>query len=269
MMFPSLMECTISLQETVQHHSQTAEPLDTKEVLSCFTTDVIGSCAFGLECKSFKDKNAPFRKYGKLVFTISKLQAIRRLLSFAFPGLGKLLRFRIIRKEVSDFFVQVVRDTVTYRETHNVSRRDFLQLLIDLRKSSKKDGEGGEVDVLTIEQMAAQAFAFFVAGFETSSTTMTFCLYELARHPEIQKKVRKEVIEVLGRHEGQVTYEAIQEMKYMGQILDGGCFVFSFFLYLLIILILYFRNITDLSSNSIVKSTMHPRLSHSRYECCN
>lgn len=213
------MECTTSLQETAQHHAETGEPMDTKEVLSCFTTDVIGSCAFGLECKSFKDKDAPFRKYGKLVFTISKTQAIRRLLSFAFPGVGKLLRLRVIRKEVSDFFVQVVRDTVTYRETHDVSRRDFLQLLIDLRKEDVEDDDGKS---LTIEQMAAQAFAFFVAGFETSSTTMTFCLYELARHPDVQDKLRREVWDILKRHGGQITYEAVQEMKYMGQVLDGG-----------------------------------------------
>lgn len=100
-----------------------------------------------------------------------------------------------------------------------MSRRDFLQLLIDLRKASRLEEE----NVLTIEQMAAQAFAFFVAGFETSSTTMTFCLYELARHPEVQRKVRAEVREVLKRHGGQVTYEAVQEMKYMGQVLDGEC----------------------------------------------
>lgn len=223
-MFPSLMECTTSLQETAQRHSETTDPMDTKEVLSCFTTDVIGSCAFGLECKSFKDKDAPFRKYGKLVFTITKAQAIRRLISFAFPAFGKIFRFRSVRKEVSDFFVQVVRDTVTYRETHNVSRRDFLQLLIDLRQSSEKIGEEAE-NSLTIEQMAAQAFAFFVAGFETSSTTMTFCLYELARHPDVQKRLREEVREVLKMHDGQVTYEALQEMKYMGQVLDGEYFL--------------------------------------------
>lgn len=101
-----------------------------------------------------------------------------------------------------------------------MSRRDFLQLLIDLRKASQKAGEV-EGNMLTIEQMAAQAFAFFVAGFETSSATMTFCLYELARNPEVQRKVREEVKEVLKRHDGQVTYDAIQEMKFMGQVLDG------------------------------------------------
>lgn len=128
--------------------------------------------------------------------------------------------------------MQVVRDTVTYRETHNVSRRDFLQLLIDLRKTTKQE----DGNALTIEQMAAQAFAFFVAGFETSSTTMTFCLYELARHLDVQRRVREEVREVLKRHDGQITYDAVQEMKYMGQVLDGEFMVHKNFAHVLVLI---------------------------------
>ena len=40
--------------------------------------------------------------------------------------------------------------------------------------------------LLSEENIIAQGSAFFVAGFETSSNTMSSLTYNLAKHPEIQ-----------------------------------------------------------------------------------
>lgn len=73
---------------------------------------------------------------------------------------------------------------------------------------------------MTVEKVAAQAFVFFLAGFETSSTTMTFALYELAKNQEMQTELRREMDETL-RKFGGFTYEAMQEMKYLDRIVSG------------------------------------------------
>jgi cytochrome P450 family 6 len=74
---------------------------------------------------------------------------------------------------------------------------------------------------LSMNSVAAQAFAFFLGGFETSSTTMTFCMYELSVHQDIQERVREE-IDVLKKHDGKITYEAIQEMEYLDKVVAGN-----------------------------------------------
>jgi cytochrome P450 family 6 len=72
-----------------------------------------------------------------------------------------------------------------------------------------------------MNSLAAQAFMFFIGGFETSSTAMTFCLYELSLHQDIQTRVREEIDDVLRKHEGKMTYEAIQEMEYLDKVVAG------------------------------------------------
>ena len=74
---------------------------------------------------------------------------------------------------------------------------------------------------LSMNSLAAQAFVFFLAGFETSSSTMTFCLYELSLHQDIQDRVRQEIDVVLQKHDGKLTYEGILEMEYLDKVVSG------------------------------------------------
>lgn len=74
---------------------------------------------------------------------------------------------------------------------------------------------------MTMDELAAQVFIFFIGGFETSSTTMSFCLYELALNPDIQRRVQDEIDNVLQKHDGEITYEAIQQMEYLDKTVAG------------------------------------------------
>jgi len=40
----------------------------------------------------------------------------------------------------------------------------------------------------------AQAYNFLAAGIETSGSAMSYTLYELALHPEIQNRLRAEMV---------------------------------------------------------------------------
>lgn len=72
--------------------------------------------------------------------------------------------------------------------------------------------------------MLIPEFQFFLAGFETSATTLTFALYELAQphNKHIQDKARAEINTVLRKYDGQLTYEGLNEMSYIDQIIKGS-----------------------------------------------
>jgi cytochrome P450 len=67
----------------------------------------------------------------------------------------------------------------------------------------------------------AQAFTFLIAGYETSGITLSYTLYELALHPEIQCRLRSEITQVLGKHQGELTYDGIKEMSYLDMVVRG------------------------------------------------
>ncbi|VEN46624.1 unnamed protein product [Callosobruchus maculatus] len=233
MMFPIVTKCAAGLKDILEDHAKIGDPIDIKDTLARFTTDVIGECAFGIECNCIKDPNTEFRKFGKKQFDFSTWQRrIRGMLTAAFPhSVLKFFRFKFIDPEVETFFKDLVQRMVEYREAKKVRRNDFLQLLIDLKntgKVSEDDGtlgnpvKVGDTQHITMDQITAQCLIFFNAGFETSSSTMTFALYELATHPEYQDNLRDEIKTVLKKHDGKLTYEAVMEMDYLEKVINAG-----------------------------------------------
>ena len=74
---------------------------------------------------------------------------------------------------------------------------------------------------ITMDVIAAQAFVFYAAGFETSSTIMTFCLYELVLNPDIQTRLREEIDAAFSEPNAEITYEAINGMEYLDKVING------------------------------------------------
>lgn len=75
---------------------------------------------------------------------------------------------------------------------------------------------------LSDTDIASQVMLFFFAGFETVSTGLCFMIHELAVHPDVQTRLRKEIDEVLKADNGEVTYDALtQRMKYLDMVVSG------------------------------------------------
>lgn len=69
--------------------------------------------------------------------------------------------------------------------------------------------------------ITANAFVLFVAGFETVSTAMSFCLYELALQKPIQDRVRKEMNMTKSKHNGEISNEFLVDLQYLELVLTG------------------------------------------------
>lgn len=65
----------------------------------------------------------------------------------------------------------------------------------------------------------AQALLFLIAGYETSSTVLSFAIHVMATHPELQRRLREHVTEVTDGKE--MSYEVLAELHYLEAFLLG------------------------------------------------
>lgn len=223
-----LLECMDRMMGSTggtSHHGRRQCEMELTEVLFRFNTDVIGSCAFGIRCRTLQSDRSEFREIGKKMMHFNRVRLFKMYVAMLFRREARALGFRLVDADVSRFITQVVREAIAIRreggrssaEKSSGRQDDFLQIMIDLL--AEEDAAGG--DRMTVEDIAANVFVFFFAGFETSSTVMAFALYELAQNPDVQTKACAEIEAVLQKHGGQMTNESMGDMVYLEQIING------------------------------------------------
>jgi cytochrome P450 family 6 len=174
---------------------------------------VVGNVAFGIDCNCLENPDSKFRKYGKRLFDITAFEFLKFFFSSSMPELSRKLKMLSNPKECSDFFMATFMETIEQRRRENIIRNDFVHLLLQMQKDT--DGK-----IFTDVELAAESFLFYAGGFETSSTLMTFCLYELALNKDIQERLRNETNDNLESN-GQITYNVLHEMKYLDMVING------------------------------------------------
>ncbi|XP_062552483.1 probable cytochrome P450 6a20 [Armigeres subalbatus] len=227
-MFHTILAVGEQFDRFLDDYTKQKDVVEVKDLLGRFTTDIIGSCAFGIDCNSLENPRSKFREMGKRMINFPKRKALKIFFAMMFRKQARWLGIRFNDEDISEFFFGVVRDTIRYREENNIERKDFMQLLIELKNKGYMEGDtedaeelqNNRLEKITFEEIAAQAFVFFFAGFETSATTMTFALHLLAMNQEVQDKGRKCVHEALDKHGGKLTYDSLMEMTYIDCIIQ-------------------------------------------------
>ncbi|KAL6424953.1 hypothetical protein ACFW04_009350 [Cataglyphis niger] len=133
------------------------------------------------------------------------------------PTLARLAGLTIFGKQTDEFLRKVFWETIVQREKSGEKRNDLIDILIELKRNHGEDDDIKEFK-FNGDDLLAQAAIFFAAGFETSATTIAFALYKLALHPEIQNKLRKEILQALVKFDGKITYEMIMSLPYLDMV---------------------------------------------------
>jgi cytochrome P450 len=124
-------------------------------------------------------------------------------------GPGSPWRKMIASRAVLDGIVYA--EIAHRRANPDPGRRDVLSLLLEVRD---EEGEG-----FSDKEVRDQLMTLMFAGHDTSTSTLTFMMYELARHPEVIERLLEEQDRVLGEGEPEIA-KLEREMPYLDKVLD-------------------------------------------------
>lgn len=203
-------EVCVRLSDYVkQNMEKNGSVFDVKELMSKYTTDVVSNCVFAIDAQSFTKEKPEIREMGRRIMDFNfKAQVIMFLTTF-FPSITNFYKFTFVALDVQEFFIRIMKDAIRHRKQNNIVRNDYLDHLLSLEEKKQVT----EID------MAGHGVSFFADGFETSSSVITYCLFDLANNPAIQKQLRQEIREVQAT-KGGLTYDNIGEMTFLDQVLS-------------------------------------------------
>ncbi|XP_074539695.1 cytochrome P450 3A40-like [Halichoeres trimaculatus] len=215
------------------------EPLDLKDFFGPYSMDVVTSSAFSVDIDSLNNPSDPFVTNIKKMLKFDLLNPLFLAVAF-FPFLGPLfqkMEFSFFPKSVTDFFYAALQKIKSNRETSKQKNRvDFLQLMIDSQTDNDPSGavheKGRHTKTNSIthkhlvispglsdHEILSQAMIFLFAGYETSSSSLTFLAYNLATNPHIMKKLQQEIDSTFP-NKAPVDYQAMMQMDYLDSVIN-------------------------------------------------
>lgn len=167
------------------------------------TSEIVAKALFD------RDVHLDSKAIGNSINRINELGTLR-LQKPWYPPLWVPLPLNTAFKTNKKKLDNLIYETIDRRKKTENKGNDLLGMLL-----SAKDSETGQG--MTDLQLRDELMTLFVAGHETSATTLAWTFYLLHHHPEAAKKLQKEIDTVLGKKI--VTLEDLPNLPYTSQVI--------------------------------------------------
>nr|CAH7760908.1 unnamed protein product [Callosobruchus chinensis] len=195
--------------------------LDVFPFMKLFTMEVICETSMGVTTDCQRNGNI---RYCHSIEEMTRI-AIHRMLSplkrydAFYQFTNEYQKQKKALKEIDAFYENIIskkKQTMppyAVDEEEDGSKQNFLDQLLRYQ-------ENGES--LSDKDIREEINTFMFGGHDTTATGLSFILYALARHPNVQDKILEEQVTIFGSLEKdpEMTYAHLQEMKYLEAVIN-------------------------------------------------
>lgn len=192
------------------------------------TFDVIGKCAFEYDFNAIKHDNSETTELFKNLVGGFHL-TWQRVLPELFP-IFRYFRTSAMKRHDDDIKKM---DEVVYSVIRK-KREELNEVSEESENKDKNNKKPGKSLLETLmqardedtgflmndKQLRDEVITFMLAGHETTAVSLTWCLLQMAHYPEIQSKVREEVMSVLSSDDDEITNHHLDQLTYMTCVIN-------------------------------------------------
>lgn len=167
--------------------NQQITTIELREHLCALTLDITIRSAFGIEAEIRGD---PVLMQHSM--KVLQMSAYRTFLANLLPqAVKRWLDFSIFPIDSILYMTELAKSIMLKRMNHSSSaglHSDFMQVMMNAVKQSPS----GKLP-LTMDQATSNCLLMLIAGFETTASLLTYAIFSLAHHQDVQDKLRDEL----------------------------------------------------------------------------
>ncbi|XP_049621185.1 cytochrome P450 2K6-like [Suncus etruscus] len=192
-------ECNHLIQNFESHKGK---PFEVAKVISASVANVIVSVLFG---KRFDYQDPQYLRLLALISENVKLFGCPQIALFnMFPALGFLLKsHKTVLRNRDELFSFIRRTFLDYHQKLDINNP---QSFIDAFLIKQEEEKNTSTDFFSDKNLLAAISNLFGAGTETTATTLRWGILLMMRYPEVQKKVREEINQVVGSGQPRIAH---------------------------------------------------------------
>ncbi|XP_060827988.1 cytochrome P450 9e2-like [Bombus pascuorum] len=131
-MFQLMSETDVNVAKYLSTLPANENVVEMKDIFTRYANDVFATCAFGIVIDSLADQKNKFYTLGREALDIHSVTILKLIVIKIFSGLARF-GITLLNKKVTDFFKQVVSDSIKVREEKGIVRPDFIQLMMETK----------------------------------------------------------------------------------------------------------------------------------------
>jgi cytochrome P450 len=189
-------------------HGNINSGINVVDIMKKATLDVIGLTSFNHNFKCCSTNDVPeMASAFRYLLSENSRRSFENPLSplsyfYSLPT-KENIKFNKCKEKIHGLLRRLIKEHRNANEPSN----DFMTYML-----TAKDGENSKVQ-LSDQALIDNLVTFLFGGFDTTSIGLSYCLFELANHPNVVNKMRTEMNNVLGERTD-ITYDDYNELKY-------------------------------------------------------